>query len=46
MSMVCRLIGHRFQDTYVIKEYDGFYDVKDAHYCRLCGVVHSNPSAS
>lgn len=45
MSMICRLIGHKFQNTLVIREDEGFYEVDDAVYCSLCGFVHSKPLA-
>ena len=41
MSMVCQLLGHWFQDTYVILPDGDFYEVNDARYCRLCGLVHA-----
>ena len=41
MSMVCQLLGHWFQDTYVIQPDGDFYEVEDAKYCRLCGLVHA-----
>jgi hypothetical protein len=41
MSMVCQLLGHRFQDTYVIQPDGDFYKVEDAKYCRFCGLVHA-----
>ena len=41
MSMVCQLLGHWFQDTYVIHPDGDFYEVDDAKYCRLCGTVHA-----
>lgn len=41
MSMVCKMIGHRFEDTYVIQEIGGFFEVDDAQYCRHCGTVHA-----
>ena len=40
MDMVCRIIGHRFRDTYVIRESGDFFEVDDAQYCRFCGTVH------
>jgi hypothetical protein len=46
MSMVCKIIGHRFQGTFVIREAGDFYEVDDARYCRHCGTVHANLSAS
>jgi hypothetical protein len=46
MTMVCRIIGHRFQDAFVIREDGDFYEVDDAHYCRQCGVVHADRLAS
>lgn len=45
MSMICRLIGHKFQNTLVIREDEDFYEVDDAVYCSLCGFVHSKPLA-
>ncbi len=42
MSMVCKMIGHRFSDTYVIRETDDFFEIEDARYCRQCGTVHAN----
>jgi hypothetical protein len=44
--MVCRLIGHQFSNTYVIREDGDFFEVKDARYCRLCGTVHQNATES
>jgi len=44
MSMVCQLFGHWFLDTYVIQPDGDFYEVNDARYCRLCGLVHSSAS--
>ena len=41
MSMVCQILGHWFQDTYVIHPDGDFYEVDDAKYCRLCGTVHA-----
>jgi len=41
LSMVCRLIGHKFQDTYVINEKEDSFEVHDARYCRHCGAVHA-----
>ena len=41
MSKVCELLGHWFQDTYVIQPDGDFYAVDDAKYCRLCGLVHA-----
>jgi hypothetical protein len=46
MSMVCRIVGHKFQDTLVITEEGGFYEVQDARYCRQCGAVHAKALAS
>jgi hypothetical protein len=46
MSMVCRIVGHKFQDTVVIRKDGDFYEIDDARYCRQCGVVHAKPLAS
>lgn len=46
LSMVCRIIGHRFQDTFVIREEGDFFEVEDAQYCRNCGTVHPNLQAN
>jgi len=46
LSMVCRLMGHRFQHTLVIHEDGDFYEVEDAQYCRQCGTVHESRLAS
>jgi len=43
MSLVCRIIGHRFQETYVIREDGDFFEVDEARYCRNCGKVHREP---
>lgn len=40
LDMVCRILGHRFRDTYVIREDGDFFEVDDARYCRNCGTVH------
>lgn len=40
MSMVCKIIGHRFHDTFVIWDDGDFFEVGDAQYCRNCGTVH------
>jgi len=45
LSMVCKLIGHKFQDTVVIRK-DGDFEVNDARYCRQCGTVHAEQLAS
>jgi len=39
MNLLCRIIGHKFQNTIVIEEIEDFYDVQDAKYCRFCGEV-------
>jgi len=39
MNLLCRIIGHKFQNTIVIDEIGDFYNVQDAKYCRLCGEV-------
>jgi len=39
MNLLCRIIGHKFQNTIVIDEIGDVYDVQDAKYCRLCGEV-------
>jgi len=41
MSMVCRIVGHKFQDTIVIREDGDFYEIDAARYCRHCGIVHA-----
>jgi hypothetical protein len=46
LSMVCKIIGHRFHDTFVIRDDGDFVEVEDAKYCRNCGTVHSSPIAS
>jgi len=46
LSMVCRLLGHRYQATVVIREDGDFYEVDDARYCRNCGAVRVSFSAS
>jgi hypothetical protein len=46
LSMVCKLMGHRFQDTIVIHEDGDFYEVEDARYCRQCGEVYESRLAS
>ena len=46
VSMVCKLIGHKFQDTVVIRRDGDFYEVNDARYCRQCGTVHAEHLAS
>ena len=40
LSMVCKIIGHRFRDTFVIHDDGDFFEVEDAQYCRNCGTVH------
>jgi hypothetical protein len=40
LSMVCKIIGHRFRDTFVIRDDGDFFEVEDAQYCRNCGTVH------
>lgn len=40
LSMVCKIIGHRFHDTFVIRDDGDFFEVEDAQYCRNCGTVH------
>jgi len=37
--MRCRIFGHKFQNTLIITEKNGFYDAIDAKYCRVCGLV-------
>lgn len=39
MSVVCKLTGHAFQETWLIREADDFFEVEDGHYCRKCGIV-------
>lgn len=39
MNLLCRIIGHRFQDTVVIDQIGDFYDIQDGRYCRICGEV-------
>jgi hypothetical protein len=46
MSMVCKIAGHKFQDTFVITQEGDFYEVEDARYCRQCGLVHAKALAS
>ena len=46
MSMVCKLLGHKFQETIVINREGDFYEVEDARYCRQCGSIHPDHSAS
>jgi hypothetical protein len=41
MSMVCRLIGHRFRNTLAIRDDGDFFEVDNAQYCRMCGRVHA-----
>jgi hypothetical protein len=45
MSMVCRIVGHKFQNTVVITQDGDFYEIEDARYCRQCGIVHAKASA-
>jgi hypothetical protein len=40
LSMVCKIIGHRFRDTFVIRDDGDFFEVEDAKYCCNCGTVH------
>jgi len=46
ISMVCKIVGHQFRDTFVIHEDGEFFEVDDAQYCRHCGKVHASPRAN
>jgi hypothetical protein len=46
LSMVCKIIGHRFRDTFVIRNDGDFFEVEDAKYCSNCGTVHPNLAVS
>lgn len=39
MSFLCKIRGHKFQETYVIENRDDFFEVDEAFYCRTCGEV-------
>jgi len=39
VNILCRIIGHKFQNTIVIDQIGDFYDIQDAKYCKLCGEV-------
>ncbi len=39
MSFICKIRGHKFQETFIIKDRDDFVEVNDGFYCRTCGEV-------
>lgn len=39
MSVVCRITGHSFQETWLFHGDGDLFEVEDGLYCRKCGIV-------